>query len=447
MAQPIDGLLVSPREMSWVDPCQSELLLPSRLEGLSAIQDDLKQTGGGAIFLLTGEAGVGKTWLWGRALSEFPGNLKPTVVEFSRSLRAVDFLRLAANGLGAEGGASLSSGRLQIQDVLADLEHRGLEAVLVAENVQEARPEVWSEILALTDRSYDRSGFRAIIMVGPPALLRALSRNRLEALRIRVERHVHLLAFDLEETERFLRGWLSEESLRAIDLERVYQETRGNPRQLARWIRQRLSPRHPDSSVPRTSGGRGGRLNGREGVREAPCEGFAAVGSAVGAPRGGELASASARESNLPPDSLASVSNTLLPTKTPLRFEDGLIEVGWSGDLELAHEASSEPESEPVGPDRTAAQGSCDEPVEDRYAALQAWNEWARNRGVGCLTENPDRDPSQDAIPNLSWEFAKAPPSGPEKSSTAFRAVRAEPLHEHAPSSQLFAHLRQSRSS
>ena len=69
----------------------------------------------------------------------------------------------------------------------------------------------------------------------------------------------------------------------------------------------------------------------------------------------------------------------LIPSKPPIRDEDGLVEVGWEGDLE---DELSAPE--------TRADGSCEHPVrtirrsneeliEDRYAALQAISERTRN--------------------------------------------------------------------
>src|SRR5690606_14666853 len=71
----------------------------------------------------------------------------------------------------------------------------------------------------------------------------------------------------------------------------------------------------------------------------------------------------------------------LIPSRPPLREEEGMIEVGWSGSLE-AEIRLSETLEDPASREgfaQTAPLG--EETVEDHYAALQAWTEWARNRG------------------------------------------------------------------
>ena len=63
------------------------------------------------------------------------------------------------------------------------------------------------------------------------------------------------------------------------------------------------------------------------------------------------------------------------PSRPPLRVEDGLIEVGWAGDP-----ADEEPADFDDSDEIDEFDPEEGEPVDDHYAALQAWAEWARNR-------------------------------------------------------------------
>ena len=72
-----------------------------------------------------------------------------------------------------------------------------------------------------------------------------------------------------------------------------------------------------------------------------------------------------------------------------------MIEVGWEPTRDLY--SSSEPEvlelsgnTEPAMEllERPRAFPEGDEPVDDHYAALRAWSEWAKNQGRVPLSEN-----------------------------------------------------------
>jgi general secretion pathway protein A len=87
-----------------------------------------------------------------------------------------------------------------------------------------------------------------------------------------------------------------------------------------------------------------------------------------------------------------------------------------------------------------------EELVEDRYAALQAWNEWARTQSSpaapaarrsqndGPFTSLPEED---DLAGDLEAET-----SDPAPSNSGCPEVRAEAQHGFAPYSQLFSRLR-----
>ncbi len=101
-------------------------------------------------------------------------------------------------------------------------------------------------------------------------------------------------------------------------------------------------------------------------------------------------------------ESFRSDAPSLVPAKPPIRIEEGLVEVGWDGDLETDFLESSETASD-TGP-RPAHESSFNEElIEDPYAALQAWSEWtggqepASSRSV--TVENPPVKTSAEPVP------------------------------------------------
>jgi hypothetical protein len=153
------------------------------------------------------------------------------------------------------------------------------------------------------------------------------------------------------------------------------------------------------------------------------------------------------------PSAVARAAPLLGPAKPPIVEEDGLIEVGWeptaaesddeAGVLGASVEVSTAGRS---GARTVAAAGAKDgveEPVNDHYAALQAWNEWARNQGRGPA--NPPLSPAE-LLPADLAEAAEeelkadgAPPLGSGSN------VWAEGPDSFAPYSQLFSRLRPSK--
>ncbi len=153
--------------------------------------------------------------------------------------------------------------------------------------------------------------------------------------------------------------------------------------------------------------------------------------------------------SNLVPteDKKPSRSPSLIPSRPPIRLEDGLVEVGWDGDMEDEVTYAKSPPTDreaslPAEPNRD------EELVEDRYAALQAWTEWTRNR-----ERSPAVEESSEGLDSTSPDTADPDESERDESSadpgsssvTPPATVRAESPHDFAPYSQLFTRLRQSR--
>jgi general secretion pathway protein A len=132
---------------------------------------------------------------------------------------------------------------------------------------------------------------------------------------------------------------------------------------------------------------------------------------------------------------------SLIPARPPIRVEEGLVEVGWDGDLDaeapppqyLLDQQGPSPRDEPI-------QG--EQVVEDRYAALQAWGEWLRNRecsdvaAEGAAAVDEPSPAAQDHDPTLGESDA----ADPDLAATA--TLRAEPAQDFAPYSPMFGRLR-----
>ena len=165
-----------------------------------------------------------------------------------------------------------------------------------------------------------------------------------------------------------------------------------------------------------------------------------------------------------------------MPVRPPLRFGEGVVEVGWDGSSDpleamtpesgVSAEIFAGPEldeddlpSEP-GPSQTPLDVAGDEEhasvgeemIHDRYAALQAWNELEENlvRGRPRLnTESPvthapsGLEKGDDEPVDLEEEGRLE--SGLRLPLSGNPDVRVEDQHGFAPYSQLFSRLRQTR--
>ncbi|MDG3002184.1 AAA family ATPase [Paludisphaera mucosa] len=406
----------------------------SRRAALEAIAATLLDAPGAGPILLTGEAGAGKTWLRRRLVEGLPTAWRAAVVAAAPAHDAVDFLTLTAARLGVAALPDRPSAlRLAVAQALEDDANEGLTWLLIVEDAHHAAPAVWAEVEALCDGLRTPGGFAAVVLAGRTELARRLAWRPLRAVASRVSKHVHLPPLDVDEAGRLLAA------ADATEVERLHRDAAGNPRRLLGLAGGRTPQRldaPPTPARPAAS------------VAEAPAPPVAPPAPAVRndwAPRVEAKAPAEARPA--PP--------ALLPSRPPLRMEEGLIEVGWEGslDAEEAAEFESADEATPVD----------GELIEDHYAALQAWSEWARNRdrlnrGADAEDDETDAEADEDEVDEVvSPVGVQALGDGDEDedsevdSETAEEpetggALRAEPRHEHAPYSQLFTRLRQSSS-
>ncbi|AMV38292.1 ATP-binding protein [Planctomyces sp. SH-PL62] len=434
-------------------PGSWDAAVASRRAALESLGSTLLDASGSApVLLLTGEAGAGKTWVRGRLVERLPEGWRAAVVEVSPTLDAVDFLTLAAARLGAAPAADRPATlRLAVAEALEDDADEGRAWLLVVEHAQHAAPEVWAEIEALCDGLGASGGFAAVVLVGRTELARRLASRSLRAFATRLTRHAHLPPLDVEEAARLLVG------VDEHEVERLHRDAAGNARRLLalagdRSARRSAVPTTPREAPPRPSPaprprprrrpwpprpGRAARGSRRRSRRLEP-----AVGPARGrrGPAGGRIA---ARPGSLAPQP-APAPRRGRPDRGGLGRQPGSRGVRRVRDLGRAPPADGEL-------------------VEDHYAALQAWSEWARNRdqltrGAEPATDDGDDEEAEVEIESRTEpveELAAVEADADARDENEVDAeedeeplmtgdLRAELRHEHAPYSQLFTKLRQS---
>ena len=420
----------------------ADLLVSSRREALKTLRNEVALDGSGLV-LLTGESGTGKTWLWRRLSGELPPLWRWLAVDMSSSLDAREFLELIGHGLGVSPGDRLATARLALARALEEESAEGRSWTLVIENAHNVSEQVWTEIAALIHDMEASAGFAALILVGPTELVRLLAQRSRRSLASRFGAHVHLLPLDLDECRELAEtAWGPGQVDRTL-LEELQRDALGNPRRVLQLLckRAKNTPAPPPKSsvaaprkMPELTNLHSVATSGSS-TREGPGSGLESASPATEA-RGGPP-----RAGNEPP-----LSAPLVPSRPPLRVEDGLIEVGWEGNLEADVAAQAEISEETVNAGAATAaddQGLFEEEtIDDHYAALQAWSEWAKNRGRAGRFDEPVPGREAAGTGPLGQGIEVEPH---ERETRQALAIRAESEHEHAPYSQLFTRLRQSK--
>jgi type II secretory pathway predicted ATPase ExeA len=356
-------------------------VLPSRAAAIEACRAALEGSGGPV--LLTGAAGVGKTWLWRHLAADRPGDERWMGVDLTPLSDACEFFGRIGYALGLPEADSVEEARRALADELRERAADGRRWVLVVDEAQNASAGLLEEIRILSNRLGRSDGVAGLLLVGQTALTRRIETRSLAALEARLVARVHLRSLDVDEARTLLIHLVPGRAWAWPEVEVLHREASGIPQRLLRLA----------AHLPATR---------RDG------------------PPAAELAPMPA-----PPPATVEVPR-IVPSRPPLRIEDGLIEVGWEPQAEPA------PESAPTGPRAPSTpSGNGDgspEVIDDHYAALQAWNEWAQNQG-----RHPASAPSEAE--------AGAPGGPPAAPSGPY--VWAEGQQSFAPYSQLFSRLRQ----
>ncbi len=355
-------------------------LLPSRKQALASCVAGM----GEGLVVITGEPGVGKTWLAGRLASQVGSRW--VFVDTFPGMGSHDFFAAINDGLAAGTDAT----RAGVRSALAELSADGRAISLAIDECHLASADLLEEIRVLSNRLKKPDGFAAMVLIGQTRLTLRVDSGSLRSLESRVAARIHLRRLDVDEAASLLRNCSANKSCPDEHVEIRHRDAEGNPRRLLR-LSDAVSPRPGSIALEPTDKG-----------LSTPTE---------------EAATA--------PEPIV-----VGPAKPPLRMEEGLIEVGYDPVFDVDDVAAVGPR--PPSP----SEGSDERPIVDHYAALQAWDEWARNQRRDPI-ETSRFDENADASPAPIGAEGDEEDEDPSSSHSW-----AEDGQAFAPYSQLFSRMK-----
>jgi hypothetical protein len=227
--------------------------------------------------VISGEPGVGKTWLARRIAAESAEPASWIAVDLRPETLAADFFGDVALALGLDPDEPVGRLRRSIAERLRGLHDDGRSIGLRIDEAHLASPALVEDVRVLTNRFGASDGFDAFLLIGRTGPPGRRSEEVWGSIENRLGGRIHLRPLDTDEW----RSWhahLAGESADRSTLDQLRRELGGNPGRLRRELAGRMIP------ADRT-------------IAEAPA---------------------------------ASLHAPLLgPEKPPLVQRDGLIEVGW----------------------------------------------------------------------------------------------------------------------
>ncbi len=395
-----------------------DFILPSRGAALTRCLDGLVD---GPI-LITGDAGIGKSWLAGRVAAVSTRTRRWISVDLAPSIGPESLIRTIGHRLGLE---ATSADRLTLGDALADESADGRHWGLILDEAHLATVEVLEEVRVLSNRLGRADGFAAIVIVGQTLLRRRLSTRPLSGLSARIAARVQLSPIDADEAGVLVDRVTPGRAIDSLSLERCHRDASGNPGRLLV-----LAALHSDPTPGPLSPPASRRLSTSTWVApqpeprvEAKLDPDPAESSSPDTTSGSTSSEPTAMDLLEPgtvdatPFVPFQLRNPLTSGGLPDDVGEGIIEVGWQGD-EDEPDDDDEPTDEPAHDDVISEEAaierrpdveccSATERLADHYAALQAWEEWSRNQGGIRRRGNLGRPPSSPAQRRRRWSPMK----------------------------------------
>jgi len=166
---------------------------------------------GKASAVLTGEPGVGKTFLL-RALEArlHPSRYRITYIH-NAGVNRRDFYRQLSAALGLEHKANAAALFRQVQSQIEDLaDEQKVHPVLVIDEAHLLPTPVLEHLHLLLNYRRDSCAFLSLILIGLPELRDRLCRNVLHSLSTRLPVRVHLESVDVAQVDAYLRHRLAQ---------------------------------------------------------------------------------------------------------------------------------------------------------------------------------------------------------------------------------------------
>jgi general secretion pathway protein A len=356
--------------------------------------------------LITGAPGSGKTWLCRRMAERCDRSWRWAHIDLTSATHPESLYRMIGHRLGLDPTELAADPRRSLAEGLLEQSADGWRYGLIVDEVHTACAGVADELRIMSNRLGSADSFGAILLAGQTGLQTRLASQPLSALGNRLAARIHLRPIDADEALSLVSAQWPGLAWSNDLVESLHRDSGGNPRTLLRLA---------FTAVPSVAKAR------VQTVAQSPID--APIGDLSEALQEAfPLATAS-----VPAEPLLGAA------KPPIHEEEGLIEVGWEPTPLEMNVEPPEAGSANHGSERVPA-GALEEMVDDHYAALQAWNEWAANQGRKPVVAGGTESVAEDE--------AKADGTLPSGGHTQ---VWAEGPERFGPYSQLFSRMRHSK--
>ena len=185
---------------------------------------------------VTGEVGTGKTTVLRTLFRELEKEEARIAYIFNPCLSAPDLLRTVNREFGLDHQASPPELHTALNAFLLQENAAGRTVILVIDEAQNLTVDVLEQVRLLSNLETETDKLIQIVLVGQPELGALLEKKELRQLSQRITVRYHLQAMDAEDTVAYIEhrlgiaGWSRGHLFTPAALQKIYQETRGNPR-------------------------------------------------------------------------------------------------------------------------------------------------------------------------------------------------------------------------
>lgn len=161
--------------------------------------------GQGALTLVTGEVGTGKTTVCRRFIEQVPAHVDVALVLNPR-VNGREMLASIAQELGLDLSPDTPGSRITdaLNRYLLDAHARGRHTVLIIDEAQNLKPEVLEQLRLLTNLETSEKKLLQIILLGQPELQQMLEQKKLRQLNQRISARYDLKPLGKDDIQRYL---------------------------------------------------------------------------------------------------------------------------------------------------------------------------------------------------------------------------------------------------
>ena len=185
---------------------------------------------------VTGEVGTGKTTVLRTLFRELEKEEARIAYIFNPCLSALDLLRTVNREFGLDHQSSPPELHAALNAFLLQENAAGRTVILVIDEAQNLAVDVLEQVRLLSNLETETDKLIQIVLVGQPELGALLEKKELRQLSQRITVRYHLQAMDAEDTTAYIEhrlgiaGWTRRHLFTPAAQQKIYRETRGNPR-------------------------------------------------------------------------------------------------------------------------------------------------------------------------------------------------------------------------